>query len=165
MPKWRSARARARSGVMWTAWRTPSSTTKSLPAPCILVKFQIMEGLSPITWGRGRGAEMRRAARVAYAFCSAAQAGGPAKAGCGRGSIIFCLTQRARFKASMDPVILAGAAAHPAFDVQIQAGGCLFERTFAGEIRQGRHDFDMIFAGVGVPKVDHRQHGRVPFAG
>src|SRR5690606_35739679 len=44
MPKWRSASARARSGVRSIDCRTPSSTTKSLPAPCIFTKFQIMMG-------------------------------------------------------------------------------------------------------------------------
>ncbi|CAG9205970.1 hypothetical protein BGLA2_1730006 [Burkholderia gladioli] len=37
MPKWRSASARTRSGVRPRSPAVPSSTTKSLPAPCILV--------------------------------------------------------------------------------------------------------------------------------
>ena len=51
----RSPSARARSGVISMVWRTPSRTTKSLPAPCILVKFQFMAGLSPIPGARAGG--------------------------------------------------------------------------------------------------------------
>src|SRR5690606_12342175 len=42
MPKWRSASARARSGVISMACRRPSSTMKSFPVPCIFVKVHIM---------------------------------------------------------------------------------------------------------------------------
>jgi hypothetical protein len=37
-PKWRSARKRAWAGVGTKSWLIASSTTKSLPRPCILVK-------------------------------------------------------------------------------------------------------------------------------
>ena len=41
-PKRRSARRRARRGARSTRWRMPSSTTKSLPRPCILVNAELL---------------------------------------------------------------------------------------------------------------------------
>src|SRR6185369_11543661 len=45
-PKCRSASCRYCAGVRFRRWRVSSSTTKSLPAPCILVKRMRMGRLS-----------------------------------------------------------------------------------------------------------------------
>jgi len=48
-------RARACAGVSWIAWRTPSSTTKSLPLPCILAKRQMAAGVGSLAAARLAG--------------------------------------------------------------------------------------------------------------
>src|SRR5690606_35605667 len=48
MPKWRSARRRHCAGARATCCEMPSTTTKSLPAPCIFVNRNFIDRLSPI---------------------------------------------------------------------------------------------------------------------
>src|SRR6185503_3736035 len=51
-----------------TAWRMPSSTTKSLPWPCILVNLSFTDLFSPIRVGLARGARLEALVRPEILF-------------------------------------------------------------------------------------------------
>src|SRR5690606_36847765 len=111
MPNCRCASARARSGVISMAWRTPSRPTKSLPAPCIFTKFQIMGVIMP---------------RFIVFGCA------------GAASVDAGFAFRPGLEAPVHPVVLRRVLANPVFDEPVQAGGGCFRRVVAGKVCQRR---------------------------
>ncbi len=88
-PKWRSARKRYWAADSPRHPRVSSSTTKSLPAPCILVKRTCIAGLSPLALAlRERrqdlpvpsDAVLRQSARCGHGGCRTWHAAGPRRA-------------------------------------------------------------------------------------
>src|SRR5690606_25588501 len=104
---------------------TPSSMTKSLPAPCILLKRQREE----TGWG-------------AVGLCM-------------MGLVDAGLTFRSGFEASMYPIILRRVLAHIFFDQGIHTLGGLFQSTFAGEVGHGFQHLNMVVAGLGIQAGNH----------
>src|SRR5690606_23393832 len=132
-------------GVIWMDWRTPSSTTKSLPAPCIFVKFQIMT----------YGARWRWVSGVAV-LCVAALL---------RALIRLGFPWRPCLEAPMHPIILRGVRFYPGFDQAVQPSGGLFQRLLAGKIGNGGQHVYVIAAGVDVEAADDGHDGGIPAFG
>src|SRR5690606_281894 len=117
-------------------WRTPSSTTKSLPAPCMFTTFQIMVVII---------ADYRWFVR--------------------KGSVESGLAFRPGLEPPMHPVILRRVGSDPAFYQAIQAGRGVFRRLFAGEGVQRRQDVHVIAACLGIEAADDGHDGGIPGLG